>query len=422
MTMKRKLLNSLFATLMLFSLVAPLSMKAQSTPGCDGKRYLLDIFTDTIRTVVTYGDNVTLDGYNQILKMDVVEPKGDTLKKRPVIIWAFGGGYVSGNRNQMDGLCVGYAKKGYVNVTIDYRLFNYFALGYPDSVGITKVGIQASQDMKAAIRYLRKEASLTNKFKIDTNNIIVGGISAGALTAMTTAMLDSTDVIDPLTRRLIGEVGGLEGTSGTPGYSSKVKGVVSMAGGLYRKEYITVGNPPFAAYHGTADKVVPYGYGVNVYGYYNDGDAACYDRARALGIPAVLFSVMGGDHPSAAAGIPSFDAWSPYMTRFMKQLVCGETITSESKSTPTDELSNRTLTVYPNPAFDKMTVELDQNTEGANFDILVYDIAGKQVYAKKGQSGNQFSLDKKYIGRGMFFLRLNFANAEGYVLKKIVFN
>ena len=421
MIMKRKLLNSLLATLTFLTIVAPLSMKAQVTPGCDGKRYVLDIFTDTTRTVVTYGSNTTLDGKPQILRMDVVEPKGDTLKKRPVIIWAFGGGFVQGTRGTMDALCIGYAKKGYVNVTIDYRLFNLFAFGLPDSVGITKVGIQASQDMKAAIRYLRKEASLTNQFKIDTNNIIVGGISAGALTAMTTAMLDSTDVIDPLTRKLIAEVGGFEGASGTPGYSSKVKGVVSIAGGLYRKEYINAGNPPFVAYHGTADKTVPYGYGLNVYNYYNDGDAACYDRARAVGVPAVLFSAVGADHPSAA-GIPSFDAFQPFLTRFMKQLVCGETITSESRSTPTDELSNRVINVYPNPAFDKMTVELDQNTEGSNFDILVYDIAGKQVYAKKGQSGNQFSLDKKDVGHGMFFLRLNFANAEGYVLKKIVFN
>ena len=332
--MKKNLQNYLLLIILLVSISTPLSINAQNALGCDGKRYLQDVFTDTTHAKgVEYGKNLA-STVGASLLMDVVEPKGDVLTKRPLIILAFGGGFVSGARNDMLDLCKIFAKKGYVCATIDYRLYDLLK-GFPDSTKITPTIIGAIQDMKAAIRYFRKDATLTNTYRIDTANIIVGGLSAGAITAMHVAEMDSTDNIPTWLRNIVKTEGGFEGNSGNPGFSSSVKGAISLSGGLYQKEYIDKDDVPFIAYHGTNDVVVPFGYGLNVYRFYTDGDSACAAYARTLGIKSNLVTVKGGGHNDI------YNPTGPYAANladflnkaslFLKQLVCGESITAPTK-------------------------------------------------------------------------------------------
>ncbi len=419
--MKRKKTISVKFLLLFASclLCTPLSIFAQNALGCNGIRYSADVFTDTTATTVRYGVN-NVGTVIQQLYMDVVQPKNDTLSRRPLIIWAYGGGFVTGVRKDMSAFCELYSKKGYVTATIDYRLYP-FLNGFPDSVKITNTIIQAVQDMKASIRYFKKTVREDgNPYRIDTANIIVGGVSAGAITAMLTAEMDSTDPIPTWMRTIITNQGGFEGNSGTPLYTSTVKGAVSMSGGLYRKEWLDKDDLPFAAYHGTADVTVAYGYGLNVYNFYGDGDGSLAPRAVELGIPVVLVSVPGGGHtdiyPSSPNNIPaSFVVWQAKMTDFMQRLVCGV------KPLSTLSIDNQEIKVYPNPANEEMTLEIDKNTEGSKFDLSVFDALGKQVFSLKNQTNNQVILHKKDIGTGLFFVRLSFDNNAKPVLKKIVF-
>ncbi len=397
----------------------PLSISAQNALGCNGTRYSADIFTDTTKTTLRYGVN-DVGGVPQQLYLDLVQPKNDTLSRRPLIIWAYGGGFITGARKDMSGFCELYSKKGYVTATIDYRLYS-FANGFPDSVKITNTIVQAVQDMKAAIRYLKKTVKEEgNPYRIDTSNIIVGGVSAGAITAMLTAEMDSTDPIPTWIRTIITAQGGFEGNSGTPLYTSTVKGAISMSGGLYRKEWLDKDDLPFAAYHGTADVTVRYGYGLNVYNFYGDGAGSVAPRAVELSIPVVLVTVPGGGHtdiyPSSPTNIPaSFVVWQTKMTDFMQRLVCG------TKPLSIESIDNQQVKIYPNPASEEMTVELDKNTEGFKFDLSVFDALGRQVFSMKNQTNNQLVLHKKDIGTGLFFVRLDFENNAKPVLKKIIF-
>ncbi len=399
--------------------IIPLSISAQNALGCNGIRYSADIFSDTTMTTVRYGVN-NVGTVTQQLKMDVVQPKNDTLSRRPLIIWAYGGGFVTGVRKDMSAFCELYAKKGYVTATIDYRLYP-FLNGFPDSVKITNTIIQAVQDMKASIRYFKKTVKEDgNPFRIDTSNIIVGGVSAGAITAMLTAEMDSTDPIPTWMRTIITNQGGFEGNSGTPLYTSTVKGAISMSGGMYRKEWLDKDDLPFAAYHGTADPTVAYGYGLNVYGFYGDGDGSLAPRAVELGIPVVLVSVPGGGHtdiyPSSPTNFPaSFVVWQAKMTDFMQRLVCG------TKPLSTEDKGNQQVKIYPNPANDAMTLEIEENTEGSHFDFSVFDALGRAVFSLKNQTINQLILRKKDIGTGLFFVRLSFDNQAKPILKKVVF-
>jgi predicted esterase len=399
--------------------IPPLSISAQNALGCNGIRYSADIFADTTKTTLRYGVN-NVGTVTQQLYLDLVQPKNDTLSKRPLIIWAFGGGFVTGVRQDMSAFCNLYAKKGYVTATIDYRLYS-FLNGFPDSVKITNTIIQAVQDMKASIRYLKKTVKEEgNPYRIDTSNIIVGGVSAGAITAMLTAEMDSTDPIPTWMRTIVTAQGGFEGNSGTPLYATNVKGAISMSGALYRKEWLDAGDVPFAAYHGTIDNIVAYGYGLNVYNFYGDGSGSLAPRAVELGIPVVLVTVPDGGHtdiyPSSANTPASFVVWQAKMTDFMQRLVCGV------KPLSTENIDNQQVNIYPNPSNEEMTVEIDKNTEGGKFDLSVFDALGRQVFFLKNQTSNQVVLHKKDIGTGLFFVRLNFDNNAKPILKKIVFD
>ena len=407
----------------------PLSISAQNALGCDGKRYLQDVFPETTHTIgVEFGRNLA-SSLGASLLMDVVEPKGDVLTKRPLIILAFGGGFVSGARNEqyMLDLCRTFARKGYVCATIDYRLYD-FAKGFPDSLKISSTVIQAIQDMKAAIRYFKKNASLANAYRVDTANIILGGVSAGAITAMHTAEMDSTDNIPTWLRNIVKTEGGFEGNAGNPGYSSAVKGALSFSGGLYQKEYLDKDDVPFMAYHGTNDVVVPFGYGLNVYRFYTDGDSSCNAYARSLGIKSNLVTVKGGGHTDI------YDPTGPYAANladflsraslFLKQLVCGESITAQ-----TQDIDNQAVKIYPNPSDEMMTLSFDKNNSNVTFNragqegyrITVYDVIGRQVFDSGKQYSDSFNLNKKDFGKGLFITKITIGDKSTAIVKKIVF-
>ncbi len=389
--------------------------------GCDGKRYVQDVFTDTTMTTVTYGAT-TVFGVKSDLKMTIVQPKGDVLAKRPVVLLAFGGGFVQGKRQDMLGFCNAFAKKGFVAVTIDYRLYNYLVFGSPDSLKITPTIVQASQDMKASIRYLYKDAKTTNTFRIDTNTIIIGGVSAGAITAMLVAELDATDPIAPWLANIIKDEDGLEGNSGNPGYSTKVKGVINMSGALYQKEWIDKDDAPFISYHGTVDKTVAYGYGLNVYNFYGNGSGELHKQALKVGVPSVLVSVAGGDHGDIYDATGKFAAsYANFISKmfvFTKQLACGEPIVSVS--TATDEIDYRQVNVYPNPSYDEMTMALGENAAGG-YKVQVYDLTGRVVFQSGNQNDAQYILKKSSIGTGLFVTKIIFNDKKSVLINRVIF-
>ncbi len=418
-------IGKLFFFLLIFLLGYPLSIEAQNALGCDGRRYLLEINKDTTQTTVQYGANTTLDNRAQNLFMDVVEPKGDAQARRPLLILATGGGFVAATRSELLPVCAAFAQRGYVCATIDYRLFNVFAFfRLPDSVDIAKVGTQAMQDMKASIRYFWQDARTTNRFKIDTNNIIIAGISAGAITALNVGMLDSADQLPIFYRNAVNEVGGFEGVSGNAGLPTKIKAVINMSGALYRKEILDANDPPLASYHGTADNVVPYGTANNVYGFLSDGSGELYKRTLSLNKTSVLFTVPNGGHETiyrnGRTGVvpQSFTDWSVVWTDFMKKTICGEPV---QNFTSAQELDNQAISVYPNPSFDVLTLENTEGVASANIAaVQVFDIHGRTIFSAKNTNAPQVNLKKSDIGAGVFFAKITFGDKR-YAVKKIVF-
>jgi carboxylesterase type B len=163
---------------------------------CTDDRYRnFSYFSESIRTTaIEFGVNESVppfgasQGSPQSLKMDVYEPEGDQITNRPVVVVAFGGSFIGGSRGQMESLCREFARLGYVAVAPDYRVGLFFPI---DELNTTLAVLRGAHDMKGCVRYLRKTvAEDGNPYGIDPNMIFVGGVSAGAISAIHAAYLD----------------------------------------------------------------------------------------------------------------------------------------------------------------------------------------------------------------------------------------
>lgn len=84
------------------------------------------------------------------------------------------------------------AMKGYAVANIDYRVDPHFQLY--NSTTNRRAMTDAMHDAKQAIRYFKANAVL---FKLDTNKIVIGGESAGAITAIMASSIDKQAEMSP---------------------------------------------------------------------------------------------------------------------------------------------------------------------------------------------------------------------------------
>tara|TARA_Y100000385_G_scaffold237094_1_gene251455 strand:- start:310 stop:1443 length:1134 start_codon:yes stop_codon:yes gene_type:complete len=251
----------------LFLAISCLSFTNLLNAQCEG-RYQTEIFSSVNVTTLNYSDV-----YNDIRhEMDIYTPNEDTVINRPVVIYIHGGGFTMGNKNSVDcvDFCESFARRGYVAVSMNYRLSDY-----PTWMSSNKEQLESIMlavfDSKAAVRYLRKDFENGNNFGIDTSTIFLGGYSAGGVTAIHHAYLDSiSDLSDNLVDNdgtifnmqssvdNIGGIHGLEGDAGNYGYSSKISGVISFAAGIVQTSFIDQYDEPLVSVHGTFDQIVSY--------------------------------------------------------------------------------------------------------------------------------------------------------------------
>jgi acetyl esterase/lipase len=208
-----------------------------------------------VEKALIYGKGGDVD-----LKLDLAIPKTGE-GPFPAVVCIHGGGWRGGQREDLAKTIEVLAGKGFVAVTLSYRLAP--AAKFPAQI----------EDCKAAVRWLRANAAT---YRINADRVGAAGFSAGAHLA---CLLGTTNKND-----------GLEGTGGNPEQSSRVQAVVSFFGptdlttkswsdelekdvlipfvgaafadqpDLYKKaspiSYVAKGSPPFLFFHGTEDRLV----------------------------------------------------------------------------------------------------------------------------------------------------------------------
>jgi acetyl esterase/lipase len=242
------------------------------------------------------------------LKLDVYQPKAESAKPRPCVVWIHGGGWQNGNKSNGARMLVGVLASGdYVGASVGYRLTD--VASWPAQIN----------DCKAAIRYLRANAT---KLGIDPNKIGVWGGSAGGHLV---SLLGTS-----------GDVPELEGNLGTTGVSSRVTCVVDFCGpadfalfgldsprlnesnnSVYKLfggppkdkadtakqaspvTYVTKDDPPFLIMHGTADPLVPINQAQRL-----------HDAQQQAGCSTLFVKVIDGGHgffsPAIASRVKDF--------------------------------------------------------------------------------------------------------------------
>ncbi|GAA4382602.1 hypothetical protein GCM10023186_23100 [Hymenobacter koreensis] len=268
-------------------LVGPVSGQVDTTGG----QFYQPLYPNvTITRSVAFGAAPTSQGSPQTLLLDVYQPTGGPAAPRPLIILAHGGAFLFGSRSDYDvsELCQRFARLGYVTASIDYRLESFFTFSGSRSV------VNAVHDMRAAVRFFRQDAATTNQYNINPSYVFVGGSSAGAITAVHVAYLDTEAELAGLNAP--GVAPGLEGNSGNPGYSSSIRAAINLCGAIGNLSWLQTGDEPLVSLHGTADVVVPYGTGPTFTGDVVNGSGAIKTRADAVNLPNTLYTFRGAGH------------------------------------------------------------------------------------------------------------------------------
>ncbi len=232
--------------------------------------------------------------FNQDLLMDVYRPFDDTLNKRPLIICAHSGSFLSGSKNNDDmvDFCDSLAHRGYVTASIDYRL-GMNVLSASSSVRAVYRGLQ---DGRAAIRFFKEFA---DEYGIDTNQVYLLGSSAGSFVGLQNMFMD-TEEDRPAETFSSPDLGCLDCSGNNYQHSGKADAVVSLWGGLKDTTLIisTDSLPLFLA-HGTDDDVVyfdvgsPFGYPIFPPAY---GSRPVSLKRESYGHPAKTYFVEGKAH------------------------------------------------------------------------------------------------------------------------------
>ena len=363
-----------------------MGFSATAQEPCATGRYAQEMFSNVTTTSdIVYGANLNFSGSTKTLKLDFYEPTGDVEPLRPLIIWVHGGSFLGGSKTDGDMVSLSnkFAKMGYACASIDYRT-GFFPI---DSANSVKAVLRAVHDLKAAVRYFYKDrADGTNTYKIDTNNIFIGGSSAGAITALHYAYLDRTcELADYLGQTYLDQQGGTEGISGNPCYGTEVKGVINLCGALARYKWLEAGDVPFVSLHGTNDGTVGYNRQIVNPGVplmYLDGSRMLYERASQIGVQNPFYTFYGAGHVPHASSAQYMDTTVNFVRDFLiDQLGCTNAplqaenapvqtatlYTLADCSTNTEwtactslgenELMDYSFNLYPNPAVNSVNLE-----------------------------------------------------------------
>jgi len=190
------------------------------------------------------------------LQLDIYKLK--RLKKAaPVLIFIHGGGWSKGKRSDYLPYLLDYAKKGYVTVTVSYRLSG--VAHFPAAV----------EDVHSAVHWIRAHAT---EYLIDPEKVALIGGSAGGHLAMMVAYADEKEYGEECADSPGGKVQAVVNLYGptdlSTEYARNRDECLNFLGKSYQerpdlyeaaspRSYISIDDPPTLIFHGTIDALVP---------------------------------------------------------------------------------------------------------------------------------------------------------------------
>ncbi|MEL6253386.1 MAG: T9SS type A sorting domain-containing protein [Bacteroidota bacterium] len=398
----QRILFSIILSPLLFFL--PSELQAQF--NCDSSRFLLEVFDSVeVSKRIHYGLN------RDSLFMDLYEPKGDTMSERPLLVLAFGGSFVFGNRDDsyMVELGTTFAKMGYVVVSIDYRLTGTLIVN-PSDANFYNAVIKATHDMRACVRYFRKDIIENgNSFRINSDLIYAGGVSAGGIAAIHLGYLNDLSEFPPELDTT--GIGGIEGLSGNPGFSSEVAGIINYCGAIGDSSWINAGEVPMISMHGNNDAVIPYSSGRVVVFNANlavDGSASMNIKMANEGIENPFLTWDGAGHTPFLTGFSStpglyMDSLFNFSSSVLYGWICDyyNTATTIEPSLAAEVQ----VRVFPNPATEFIQIEWDR-FRSPKLEVGLYTINGQALSITQEDYGNGLRIYRESLPPGYYLISM----------------
>jgi hypothetical protein len=226
--------------------------------------------------------------------MDIYEPDQtvDLETERPVIVYVHTGNFlpppINGSPNGLKtdsaaiALCRQWARRGYVAVSVDYRLgWNPVAPTVEQRRGtLLNAVYRAIQDVKEGVRFLRGDAFALNTYAIDEGRMVLYGQGSGGYVVQAYTTLDDPDTelflpvfledpFDPTSSYVQQAiVGNPEGFNGAltlyqdEGLTSEVHMSINAGGALADESWLEEGDVPMCAINCIRDDFAPFNEGI----------------------------------------------------------------------------------------------------------------------------------------------------------------
>lgn len=225
--------------------------------------------------------NIRYDQYPETV-LDILQARAPALKNRPGIIVIHGGGWIRGDKESMvERFASPFIERDFVVANVEYRLAK------------AAIAPAAVNDVLNAAKWFRDHAA---EYKVDPNQILVMGGSAGGHLALMVGMLPESAGFGPPIK-----IAGIIDFYGITDVADQLAGPnlreyavtwvpeqpdrMDLARRLSPITYVRKGLPPVLAIHGDADPNVPYDHSVRL-----------TKALKSAGNDAELITVPGGKH------------------------------------------------------------------------------------------------------------------------------
>ncbi len=310
-------------------------------------RYVDPVFSEVHLTLdLPFGEAIGSSRQLEQLRLDVYEPEGDTEVNRPALMLIHGGGFSRGDKQSdlYQEMATAFAQRGYVAVSINYRLANPSA-----NPAIIDTAVA---DALTALNWLETNQ---DEYGVDPNKMTIAGDSAGGAIAVNLCYGNAASVG---AAACIDLWGGMYDRSDPGGFDAPIY-----------PGPIEPGTPPTLLIHGTEDSIVPYRTSLDL-----------IDKIAAAKVHYELYPLPGAGHyPISLAS-----QFIPVMVDFVYRLVHlskPSTAVVEVAESISDLPTTYTLSQnYPNPFNSDTVIRFGLPTSGP-VDLALYNLAGQKVAA-----------------------------------------
>jgi acetyl esterase/lipase len=418
----------IFYTLLLMCFVFDFA----SATDCYNGRYKEKVFSDyeVIKDVI-YDRQQKSNGVWQDLMYDVYLPKNDTLTNRPAVVLAHGGGYID-LLDQRSPDIVKMAQelvlRGYVVFSLEYREEPTF-LSLLSEEKMVKALSRSLIDIRNATCYLMDTTlNYNNPYGVDPQKVIIGGVSAGAVSFLHGVFLDSIDWVIPQYKEWILEIEpNTQALLDNKYCGATVIGLINVSGAIQDTAWIKAENvhkyPPMMHVHGTNDQIVPYDidrpFGLPFLPKLM-GSFPIDQKLQAIGVRSELDTWNGlghvpffgfeieelfGDNPIDFLFTPVvLDPTIEHMVEFCYSLIdCNEIIVTGLDLQKTQELG-----FYPNPAPGQFTIDFPTEHLNQSGILQITNSAGQVVYIENIPFGTSSYMINHPFSKGYYTISVSY--------------